>query len=253
MARIPVFRNVLLLTLDWCRPKDPPVSLGTASILTNLVRNSITTSHLSYNVNDRSFQPEQVLEDVFAQRPDKRTLLGIGAFVWNECHVQYILTKLQEYGYPGRILLGGPQVSYTSDNLEDYYPQVDVFCRGYGEDAVAKLVLLSSACDPTPPIPGLVYKGQADLKLQATCDLGLLPSPFLDGVIKPQRFLRWETQRGCPFRCSFCQHRESDLPMGSAARTRQPLNVDRLSREVQWLCDSKVLDIAVLILPSIQG
>jgi radical SAM superfamily enzyme YgiQ (UPF0313 family) len=114
--------------------------LGTASILTNLVRNSITTSHLSYNVNDRSFQPEQVVEDVFARRPDKRTLQGIGAFVWNECHLQYILTKLQEYGYPGRILLGGPQVSYTSDNLEDYYPQVDVFCRGYGEDAVTKLV-----------------------------------------------------------------------------------------------------------------
>ena len=239
-------RRVLLVSLDWSRPKDPPVSLGTASILANLSKHQTDTTHLSYNVNREDFHPDHVVEAIFAQKPLTSTLLGMGAFVWNEHHTQDILTKLQQYGFPGKVLLGGPQVSYTSGKLEKYYPQVDVFCRGYAEDAVVKYVQRSTIDNETPTIPGLVYKGREDLKLQATCDLGSLPSPFLEGFIPPQRFLRWETQRGCPFRCSFCQHRESDLPNGSPARTRQALDRMRLSHEVKWLCESQVTDIAVL-------
>ena len=240
------FRRIILLSLDWCRPKDPPLSLGAASILTSLVKSDIDTTPLSYNVNTSDFRVEEALEDIFAQQPDSSTLLGIGAFVWNERHVQKMLARLTQYRFPGKILLGGPQISYCSGNLEYYYPQVDIFCRGYAEEAVVKLVTRSNDKVPHPPVGGIVYKGVPDLKLQATCDLESLPSPFLEEIIRPQRFIRWETQRGCPFRCSFCQHRESSLPTGSGQRIRRPLNVSRVEKEVEWMCQSGIEDIAVL-------
>ena len=234
------------MSLDWCRPKDPPLSLGAASILTSLVKAGIDTTPLSYNVNTDCFLVDKVLDDVFALRPNENTLLGLGAFVWNERHIQRMLTSLKKYHFPGKILVGGPQISYCTGSLECYYPQVDVFCRGFAEDAVVKLVTRSHDKVPHPPIAGIVYKGVPDLKQQATCDLESLPSPFLEGVIAPQKFIRWETQRGCPFRCSFCQHRESSLPTGSGLRIRRPLDTTRVVREVEWICRSGVDDVAVL-------
>ena len=240
------FKNVLLLSLDWCRPKDPPISLGAASILTHLKKSKVNVIPLSYNVNNPHFDTEAVVCDIFAQRVDERTLLGIGAFVWNETHLQDILARLGKYHFPGKVLLGGPQISYATDNLEPYYPSIDIFCRGYAEEAVCKLITRATTNDPTPPIGGITYKGLPDTKLQATCDLESLPSPYLEGVISPQRFLRWETQRGCPFRCSFCQHRESDLPTATNFSTRRPFDTNRLIREVKWFCENEVTDIPVL-------
>lgn len=241
-----LIRRVVLVSLDWCRPKDPPLSLGAASILTSLRKAGIDTTPLSYNVNKACFHVEKVVDDVFAQRPNRNTLLGIGAFVWNERHIQKMLTSLKEYHFPGKILLGGPQISYCMGNLERYYPQVDIFCRGFAEEAVVKLVTRSNDKVPHPPVGGIVYKGLPDLKQQATCDLGSLPSPFLEDIISPQKFIRWETQRGCPFRCSFCQHRESSLPTGSGLRIRRPLEITRVVREAEWICRSGIDDVAVL-------
>ena len=118
------FTNVLLLSLDWCRPKDPPISLGAASILTQLQKGGVAATALQYNVNDPKFDSDAVVNCVFAQKPDRRTLLGIGAFVWNEPHLQRILSLLRQYRFPGSILLGGPQISYTTCNPTLYYPTV---------------------------------------------------------------------------------------------------------------------------------
>ena len=239
------FKKILQLSLDWCRPKDPPISLGAASIVSHLRSHNVDVAPLSYNVNYPQFDTDVIVHDIFASNPNEHTLLGIGAFIWNETNLQDILSKLHRYKFPGKILLGGPQVSYATSNLEEYYPLVDIFCRGYAEDAVLKLITSSTTDEPFPTIGGIVYKGLPDMKQQATCNLETLPSPFLNGTIPPQKFLRWETQRGCPFRCSFCQHRESDLPTASSLQTRQPLKNSRIL-EVEWLTKEKITDIAVI-------
>jgi radical SAM superfamily enzyme YgiQ (UPF0313 family) len=46
--------------------------------------------------------------------------------------------------------------------------------------------------------------------------------------LEKQRFIRWETQRGCPFRCSFCQHRESGVRL-----RRRSLALSRIDAAAQ--------------------
>lgn len=240
------FKELVLVSLDWSRPKDPPISLGSASIVSTLHRGGVSAIPLSYNVNHAHFNALEVVEDVFQLRPTKETLLGLGAFVWNEVHVQSILSQLQHYHFPGSILIGGPQISYSIQHPQNFYPDADIYCRGYAENAVLKLMTKATLDDPYPSIGGLTYKDIPDLGVQAACNLEDLPSPYLDGLVPPQSFLRWETQRGCPFRCSFCQHRESHLNTSSGQRARKPFSSNRLLEEAAWFCNNGVTDIAVL-------
>lgn len=230
--------KLLLLSFDWTRPKDPPLSLGQASIVAKLKQENIPVVHKSWAVNDKEFKLEEAFNFVMANA-DEGVDLAMGAYVWHEPHTQNLLDALKREKFPGRIILGGPQISYTKKGVEAYYPQADVFIRGYGEDALAKLWLSDFE---KPQIAGIHYAGEPDLGLSASIDLDHLPSPYLTGIIKPQPFIRWETQRGCPFRCAFCQHRESD-----SSKTRRQINSLRIAEETQWILANPIIsDIAIL-------
>ena len=228
----------MLIALDWIRPKDPPMSLGLASIKALLEQRGIPNTSFSISVTDSEFDPKQLTNHILRNQ-EEHTDLAIGAFVWNETAVQQILGQLRRAGYTKPIILGGPQVSYVKSGLEALYPAANVFVRGYAEEAVARLM---ERKEPLEPISGVHYAGQLDLGESASAPLETLPSPFLAGIIKPQRFIRWETKRGCPFRCAFCQHRESD-----ARAVRRAVGAARIDAEVDWITSHRVIrDVAVL-------
>lgn len=231
-------RQVLSVALDWTREKDPPISLGQSSIVANLKRHNIPVIAKSWSVNHSAFDVGEVFSDIM-QYADTKTDLALGAFVWHEPETQILLNRLKAEGFPGRIILGGPQISYTKLGVEKYYPQADIFIRGYGEEALARLMMSN---EDKPVISGVHYAGEFDFGRSASADLEELPSPFLTDVIKPQSFIRWETQRGCPFQCAFCQHRESDVSM-----KRRQFSQLRIFEEIDWFLSNPVInDIAVL-------
>jgi radical SAM superfamily enzyme YgiQ (UPF0313 family) len=68
-----------------------------------------------------------------------------------------------------------------------------------------------------------------------------LPSPYLSGVLAPGREVRWETKRGCPYRCSFCQHRDPNR-----RHQLRLLGEDRLDRELALFAAAGVERISIL-------
>ena len=253
-----------LVALDYIRFKDPKISLGHGSILARLYQENkvqngdVIVDSYEYNIKD-SFKLQtkqnflefcsQVAHYAVEKNPN---LIAFGAFIWNEAHIQRIIKILRDdLKFRGLICLGGPQVSYALPNtLETYYSNVDLFIRGYAEDTFARLILVLSesnekakSMDEVISIKGVHKAGNPlDLGSQAIADLENLPSPFLTNIIDLNRsFIRWETSRGCPFMCAFCQHRDSYM-------SRQKVCMKRIESEIQAFCspNSKVNDIAVL-------
>lgn len=240
---VPGARRVILVSIDWTRDKDPRVPLGHASIVAALRKAGVDVRASSFAINLVGFDEERILRNIL-DSAQGRTLeqvdVGLGVYVWNDPVVKRLLVALRRNGFRGRIILGGPQISYAGEGLEELYPEADVFVRGYGEEA---MVALASSVERIRFV-GVHWAGQGDSGLQAQARLETLASPFLDNVIDlsgGQRFIRWETQRGCPFRCSFCQHREA----GSRLR-RRDIPLARLERESELFVQSGVDDIAVL-------
>src|SRR5690554_3962991 len=196
-------RRALLVALDWTRPKDPPLSLGAASIAANLERKRVPVITRSWAVNEPSFTTQQV-EQFAMSHASPDTDLAVGVFVWNERAVQQIIASLKSKGFPKHMILGGPQISYVKLDIKSYYPSSDIFVRGYAEEALVQLFQAPIGAT----VGGVTYHNQSDTGQAANASFDKLPSPFLSGLIQPQPFIRWETQRGCPFSCSFCQHRE---------------------------------------------
>lgn len=230
-------RSLLLLSLDWTRPKDPPLSLGHASILANLLKYEIDVIDKSWSVNHTDFDANEIVEFIMCHADVD---VALGAFVWNEFAIQHITKRLHYYRFPGRIILGGPQISYLKSGLEQMYPYVDIFVRGYAEFAMVKLM---QHYPNQVNIQGVHFANSPDLGLTANISLEALPSPYLENVLSPQHFIRWETQRGCPFRCSFCQHREPDKVL----MKRRNLSLRRIRAEANWIMEAPIIqDIAIL-------
>ncbi|MFO0563986.1 MAG: B12-binding domain-containing radical SAM protein [Polyangiales bacterium] len=238
-------RRIVLVDLYWTRDKDPRVPLGHASLLASLrARIDLDVRSLVFAVNTGRLAPDAVVAAILTEvggLARDEVDVALSAYVWSESLVHAIVARLRRAGFEGRIVLGGPQISYADATmgLERLYPGVDVFIRGYAENALADVASSPRRRD----VSGVHWAGADDRAQQAAVDLDALPSPWLTSTLSldGQRFIRWETQRGCPFRCSFCQHRESGVRL-----RRRSLALSRVDAEIDLFCRSGVDDIAVL-------
>ena len=233
-------RQLILVELFWTRDKDPRVPLAMGSLLAATRQAGIDARGLNVPVNDPDSDIDDILVDIDASIDDpERCDVGFGVYVWNEEYIQQIGNSLRRR-YPNlRIILGGPQISYSGPGLEERYPFGDAFVRGYGESALVEIL----KHDGQPEIDGVHWAGDTDLGEQTRVDLDDLPSPFLSGSVDvaDQQFIRWETKRGCSFRCAFCQHREAGKRL-----TRRELSRNRLIDEIELFCNSDIDEIAIL-------
>jgi radical SAM superfamily enzyme YgiQ (UPF0313 family) len=235
-------RTVVLVDFNWTRDKDPRIPLGHASILTCLKRVpnvNVVSKIIPVNARPEAADVAVALLAIANGIPDSDVDFAFGAYVWAEDLLREVLTLVRAGGFGGRIILGGPQVSYAGAGLESIYPEVDAFIRGDGENALCDVV----ARNGRECVTGVHWAGTKDAQAAARTELSGLPSPWLGNVLPVQRggFMRWETQRGCSFRCSFCQHR------APGQRTaRRLFAIDRINDEIDLFCAESVTDIAVL-------
>ncbi len=134
---------------------------------------------------------EALLAAVLERRPD---LVGLSTYLWNAEAGAALARRLAGHGVP--TVLGGPEVAADNPWLPGEVPFA-TRVAGEGEEAFARLLRArrtpSAAC-PVDPSEAL--------------DLGLLPSPYLSGLLgpSPDGAVWIETQRGCPFRCAYCAY-----------------------------------------------
>ncbi len=231
---------VLLVSLDWERMGDRR-NLGMASIAAALKGADLNYQLLEAAVNEPDYNRDEVesriINAVKAIEADGfHCLLGIGAYVWNEEEVLRFTEQVHSRT-SASIVLGGPQISYAAkSSLERSYPYVDFFVRGYGEKAMVAL-----AKGDMREQWGIHIAGTPDKGFMAQYSLEGLASPYLHHILPPGESVRWETQRGCQFKCSFCQHKEP-------GNRSVYLGMDdlRLSQEIRLFAEKDVQRISVL-------
>lgn len=230
-------KPVILVSLDYRRPQDGKTGLGIGSIAASLQAANVPWRIIDAQVNRPDFSLESVLAELqqAIREAGPGCLVGFGTYVWNDAQVRSLIGQIKAPGV--QIVLGGPQISYMpAGELEQAYPQADYFVRGQGE-----MAMLALARGELPADCGIHVAGTPDLGSQADHDLLALPSPYLQETVAPQASIRWETQRGCPFKCAFCQHREP-----GNRRKPQCFDAQRLERELALFAATGVKRISVL-------
>eukprot|EP01083_Nonionella_stella_P052667 139645_1 len=271
--------HLILVALDWSKDGDPALSLGHSSILSSLKQkcasNDICYNHhissIELSVNDSINQCDSsvISQNILQKlRNIKNTLspntfidLGIGVYIWNEPHVQTVLSILQSHhNLVDRIILGGPQITYADAiHLPSYYPSAHIYIKGYAEVAMTHVFMHKMIAIPDSVLisqPGIIlnpnkYKNLPTMPNNASIaspNLHELPSPFVSGVLNAHNqngFVRWETQRGCPFACSFCQH--PGLIQSNHNKSIQSDSINnRVRNEIEWFMQNNITKINIL-------
>ena len=167
-------------------------------------------------------------------------------YVWNFRISLEIARNLKAHSPETVTVFGGPHVPDRVESFLRGNPFVDLACHGEGEQS-ALAILENSPSECWDQVPGISYLREdgslvQNPKAPRLSDLPQYPSPYLSGAFAPLMeanpeetwIALWETNRGCPFSCTFCD-------WGSAVQSKvHSFELDRLYREVEWFAEHEI-------------
>ena len=173
-------------------------------------------------------------------------IVGFSTYVWNGRLSLEIAKRIKQSHPDTFIVFGGPHVP---DQPEDFLLEnrfIDLVVHNEGEARFLEILQQYPSRDwnEIQSVSFINSSGDFIRNPQGPRfrDLENVPSPFLnasfDELIKcnlnEQWIGLWETNRGCPFRCTFC-----DWGSATAAKVTK-FGVDRLYQEVDWFVRHKI-------------
>lgn len=169
---------------------------------------------------------------------------AFSAYVWNIERSLAVARALKARRPETLVIFGGPQVPDKAEEFLRAHPYIDLVCHGEGERVFAAVIDRAADGDWSG-IAGVSYLEGGQFVHHAPGArmhaLDIVPSPYLEGVFNPlldadpsQRWVMlWETNRGCPFACTFC-----DWGSAIASKVYQ-FDRDRLVAELEWFAARK--------------
>ncbi len=237
-----ISKSVMLCSFNWYREKDPRTPLGMALIAAYCENHLEINNGISIIDTDVRDNVSMTLHQVLDDSPD---ILGIGVYVWNIDIVKQFLFGLRSMNFEGKIILGGPEITYGNKSLLEEFPEGDYFVRGDGEIAFTQILMYEEGISYQLP-KGVFTRINSDFNSYCAVSSHDIVSPFLsekilDGIIgnSNKNFVRWQTQRGCVYRCSFCA-----FPNGYDNFVVTDLR--RIEQELQLFKQKCVKSVAVL-------
>ena len=167
-------------------------------------------------------------------------------YVWNINISLAIARELKRLRKDVFIIFGGPSVPDLAKEFLLSNKVVDVACHQEGERTLTSLL----DCFPDSgwrDTPGISYLDEAGVYntnplLKRMRDISQIPSPYLGGMFDrliyenpgEKWLVSWETNRGCPFACAFCD-------WGSAVNSKvSRMDMKKLKAELAWFAEHKI-------------
>ena len=170
-------------------------------------------------------------------------ILGLACYIWNIEMTLHVVDMVKAARPDIKIVLGGPEVSFTADELLERCPNIDYIVQGEGEEAfhalVTALQLGNDGLDPV--IPGV--RGRRDgsilgsLEAVEVSDLSSIPFPYTEEDMDDleHKIIYYESSRGCPFSCQYC--------LSGNKNTVRFFPQERTLEELQWFIDHGVKQV----------
>ena len=170
-------------------------------------------------------------------------VLGFACYIWNIEMTLHVVDMVKSVRPDIKIVLGGPEVSFTADELLERCPNIDYIVQGEGEEAFHALVtalhLGNDGLDPV--IPGV--RGRRDgsilgsLEAVEVSDLSSIPFPYTEEDMEDleHKIIYYESSRGCPFSCQYC--------LSGNKNTVRFFPQERTLEELQWFIDHGVKQV----------
>lgn len=239
------------------RPK-PQASEG-AAVPGGPVSGAADVEIAEYTINQ---SVDDIAASIYEKRPD---VIAISCYIWNWRMVQDLIRILGAILPEVPLWLGGPEVSFHTEQVLEQFPQLTGVMVGEGEVTFSQLLAhyravfaerglavgaavcagpeqaagapLSDAPAALAQISGIVYR---DAKTGSICrtaareltDISELPFYYEDMADFANRIVYYESSRGCPYRCSYC--------LSSIDKKVRLRNLELVKKELQFFLDKKV-------------
>jgi radical SAM superfamily enzyme YgiQ (UPF0313 family) len=138
-------------------------------------------------------------------------LIGFSCQGWNVALYRQLIPTLRQLLPHAVIVLGGNHVSYQGERWLAQLPEADLVVNGEGEQTITELARwLMTETPSLPEIAGITYRDGDRLMTTAerprAASFDEIASPYLAGSpeLSDADVVLWETNRGCPYHCSFC-------------------------------------------------
>ena len=181
-----------------------------------------------------------ILSDITEHEID---ILGFACYIWNIEMTLHVVDMVKAVRPDIKIVLGGPEVSFTADELLTRCPNIDYIVQGEGEEAfhalVTALQLSNDGLDPV--IPGVRGRRNGSIlgstEAVEVRDLSTIPFPYTEEDMEDleHKIIYYESSRGCPFSCQYC--------LSGNKNTVRFFPQERTLKELQWFIDHGVKQV----------
>ena len=186
----------------------------------------LVTAYTKENFKDlveiKLFKSPQNLLDEIKKGP-KPNIVGFSNYSWNQELNRNIINSISNHAKDTVIIVGGPHIRTDPNGIADYlreFKNIDYYCMFEGEIPFGNLIdyfiskgntIKKEFCDKE--ISGVAYLSNNNLIynpiLERDKSITDIPSPYITGILdefigSPKLIPLLESNRGCPFPCTFC-------------------------------------------------
>lgn len=182
------------------------------------LRNSVTDLNFQVEIIEFSINQSllEIIEQIVIEEPE---ILAISVYIWNTEIVKELLLEINKILPKIPIILGGPEVSYNPEKWLDKYSSIYFIITGSGE-------------------AGFRYLLEEDLKVEQKIitkrnpHFSQIAFPYLSSDFPEIRnkYIYYESSRGCSFKCSYCLSSRADQNL-------EFRDIETVKKELKFLID----------------